>query len=259
MPRERPLPCTAARWPDRGAPPGARRGAPTATATARTPRTSPRAPTPSRTRNPRWRRSHEVLRRVRGLSWRRARRPRVVDGRTGKRDHRLRGAERRGEDSRRGGRGVLSTRLHHGRRALPGCCSPPRSPATGGSRSTRGGNSRFVADRLPYFRQVVAKGARPGKETFGAIIATGSLDDSGSMCAALVKARRAGVGPRPPAGDRALERLRRAPAVPSRQRHPRAPAPAARVAVGRRPLHGRARPWRRWELSPATGPGSTTR
>ena len=42
---------------------------------------------------------------------------------------------------------------------------------------------------------MVAKGARPGKETFGAIIATGSLDDSGSMCAALVKARRAGVGP----------------------------------------------------------------
>ena len=54
---------------------------------------------------------------------------------------------------------------------------------------------QFVADRLPYFRAAVAKGARPGKETFGAIIATGSLDDSGSMCAALVKARRAGVGP----------------------------------------------------------------
>ena len=54
---------------------------------------------------------------------------------------------------------------------------------------------QFVADRLPYFREVVAKGARPGKETFGAIIETGSLDDSGSMCAALVKARRKGVGP----------------------------------------------------------------
>jgi rhamnogalacturonyl hydrolase YesR len=54
---------------------------------------------------------------------------------------------------------------------------------------------QFVADRLPYFRAVVAKGARPGKENFGAIIATGSLDDSGSMCAALVKARRKGVGP----------------------------------------------------------------
>ncbi len=54
---------------------------------------------------------------------------------------------------------------------------------------------QFIADRLPYFREVIAAGARPGKETFGAIIRTGSLDDSGSMCAALVKARRAGVGP----------------------------------------------------------------
>jgi rhamnogalacturonyl hydrolase YesR len=54
---------------------------------------------------------------------------------------------------------------------------------------------QFIADRLPYFRGVVAAGARPGKETFGAILDTRSLDDSGSMCAALVKARRAGVGP----------------------------------------------------------------
>ena len=54
---------------------------------------------------------------------------------------------------------------------------------------------QFVKDRLPYFREVVAKGAPAGKSTFGAIIETGSLDDSGSMCAALVKARRAGVGP----------------------------------------------------------------
>jgi rhamnogalacturonyl hydrolase YesR len=54
---------------------------------------------------------------------------------------------------------------------------------------------QFIADRLPYFRQVVAAGAKPGKTTFGAIINTGSLDDSGAMCAALVKARRAGVGP----------------------------------------------------------------
>ncbi len=54
---------------------------------------------------------------------------------------------------------------------------------------------QFVADRLPYFRALVARGARPGKENFGAILATTSLDDSGSMCAALVKARRLGVGP----------------------------------------------------------------
>jgi rhamnogalacturonyl hydrolase YesR len=54
---------------------------------------------------------------------------------------------------------------------------------------------QFIKDRLPYFREVLAKGGQPGKGTFGAILATGSLDDSGSMCAALVKARRAGVGP----------------------------------------------------------------
>jgi unsaturated rhamnogalacturonyl hydrolase len=53
----------------------------------------------------------------------------------------------------------------------------------------------FIADRLPYFRQVVAAGARPEKGTFGAIIATDSLDDSGSMCAALIKARRKDIGP----------------------------------------------------------------
>jgi unsaturated rhamnogalacturonyl hydrolase len=54
---------------------------------------------------------------------------------------------------------------------------------------------QFVKDVEPYFRRVVALGAKPEKATFGAILATGSLDDSGSMCAALVKARRAGVGP----------------------------------------------------------------
>ncbi len=54
---------------------------------------------------------------------------------------------------------------------------------------------QFIADRLPYFRSVTALSGRARKESFGAIIDTGSLDDSGSMCAALVKARRAGVGP----------------------------------------------------------------
>lgn len=54
---------------------------------------------------------------------------------------------------------------------------------------------QFVADRLPYFRQVVAKAGRARNENFGAIIDTDSLDDSGSMCAALIKARRAGLGP----------------------------------------------------------------
>jgi rhamnogalacturonyl hydrolase YesR len=53
---------------------------------------------------------------------------------------------------------------------------------------------QFIHDRLPYFRAVVA-GGKAGKGTFGAILDTSSLDDSGSMCAALVKARRSGVGP----------------------------------------------------------------
>jgi rhamnogalacturonyl hydrolase YesR len=62
-------------------------------------------------------------------------------------------------------------------------------------REFTGRQLQFIADRLPYFRRAVAAGAKPGKQTFGAIIETGSLDDSGSMCAALIKARRAGVGP----------------------------------------------------------------
>ncbi len=54
---------------------------------------------------------------------------------------------------------------------------------------------QFIADRLPYFRGVAEQAGGPRKETFGAILATASLDDSGSMCAALIKARRAGIGP----------------------------------------------------------------
>jgi len=54
---------------------------------------------------------------------------------------------------------------------------------------------QLIADRLPFFRQAVANGAPASRETFGAIIATRSLDDSGSMCAALIKARREGIGP----------------------------------------------------------------
>jgi rhamnogalacturonyl hydrolase YesR len=54
---------------------------------------------------------------------------------------------------------------------------------------------QFVADRLPYFRAVVALAGGARNETFGSIIETDSLDDSGSMCAAMIKARRAGVGP----------------------------------------------------------------
>ncbi len=54
---------------------------------------------------------------------------------------------------------------------------------------------QFIADRLSYFRQVIASGGPAETGTFGAIIATDSLDDSGSMCATLIKARRKGIGP----------------------------------------------------------------
>jgi hypothetical protein len=47
---------------------------------------------------------------------------------------------------------------------------------------------QFVKDRLPYFREVLRRGAEPGKGTFGAILATGSLDDSAP--APLIRARR---------------------------------------------------------------------
>ncbi len=52
----------------------------------------------------------------------------------------------------------------------------------------------FIGERLPYFRaQAEAFGAR--RNSFHSILSPGSLDDSGSMCAALVKARLAAVGP----------------------------------------------------------------
>jgi unsaturated rhamnogalacturonyl hydrolase len=54
---------------------------------------------------------------------------------------------------------------------------------------------QFLADRLPYFEALRARTGRSRNETLGAILDTDSLDDSGSMCAALIKARRAGVGP----------------------------------------------------------------
>jgi len=53
---------------------------------------------------------------------------------------------------------------------------------------------RFIADREPYFRdQAEAFGLR--ENSFRHLLAPDSLDASGSMCAALIKARRAGVGP----------------------------------------------------------------
>lgn len=52
----------------------------------------------------------------------------------------------------------------------------------------------FVANRAPYFR---AQAAAHGMATnsFRALFATESLDDSGAMAAAMIKARVAGIGP----------------------------------------------------------------
>lgn len=53
---------------------------------------------------------------------------------------------------------------------------------------------QFLADRTPYFRaQAEAFGYE--RNSFRALLRPEALDDSGSMCAALIKARRAGVGP----------------------------------------------------------------
>jgi len=53
---------------------------------------------------------------------------------------------------------------------------------------------QFIADKLPYFRASAAKFG-PDVNGFRRIIEPRALDDSGSMCAALVRARNANVGP----------------------------------------------------------------
>ncbi len=64
---------------------------------------------------------------------------------------------------------------------------------------------QFIGDRLPYFRRQAelfpverggdSRGPGPRRNSFKGAILTESLDDSGAMGAALVKARLAGVGP----------------------------------------------------------------
>lgn len=53
---------------------------------------------------------------------------------------------------------------------------------------------QFIADRLPYFQAAAAKF---GTDTngFRSVIEPRALDDSGSMCAALLRARQAKIGP----------------------------------------------------------------
>jgi rhamnogalacturonyl hydrolase YesR/acetyl esterase/lipase len=54
---------------------------------------------------------------------------------------------------------------------------------------------KFIADAFPYFRAQDEKFGNGRRNCFRGILHTESLDDCGAMCAALIKARRAGVGP----------------------------------------------------------------
>ena len=53
---------------------------------------------------------------------------------------------------------------------------------------------QFIADKLPYFRAGAAKFGTD-KNGFRSVLEPRALDDSGSMCAALIRARVAKVGP----------------------------------------------------------------
>jgi rhamnogalacturonyl hydrolase YesR len=52
---------------------------------------------------------------------------------------------------------------------------------------------QFIADRTPYFRALDESGVRGTNNPFRSVLHPGALDDSGSMCAAMIKAQRAGV------------------------------------------------------------------
>lgn len=54
---------------------------------------------------------------------------------------------------------------------------------------------KFIADALPYFRAQDEKFHKGRQSSFRGILHTESLDDCGAMCAALIKAQRAGIGP----------------------------------------------------------------
>jgi unsaturated rhamnogalacturonyl hydrolase len=54
---------------------------------------------------------------------------------------------------------------------------------------------QFFADKLPYFRAQEQRFHLERANSFARFIDPRSLDDAGSMCAAMMRARRAGVGP----------------------------------------------------------------
>jgi len=52
---------------------------------------------------------------------------------------------------------------------------------------------QFIVDKAPYFRALGATGARLENNQLRGVLRPGALDDSGSMCAAMIKAQRAGL------------------------------------------------------------------
>src|SRR4051812_32420203 len=53
---------------------------------------------------------------------------------------------------------------------------------------------QFIGDTIPYFAAQAAK-IGVANSSYRRLLAPASLDDSGSMCAAMIKARQAGIGP----------------------------------------------------------------
>ena len=52
---------------------------------------------------------------------------------------------------------------------------------------------QFIVEKTPYFRTLDEAGLRGADNPFRAVLHPGALDDSGSMCAAMIKAQRAGL------------------------------------------------------------------
>ncbi len=76
--------------------------------------------------------------------------------------------------------------------------------ATGDARFTDYVSKRlkFIAGKTPYFQALEESGTRLGNDSFRAVLHPGALDDAGSMCAAMVKAQRAGLVQAQPLIDR---------------------------------------------------------
>ena len=247
---------TAAARPDRGAPRGVRRG-PLPQSRQQGPEGPLRGHLPHPVPEADGGRDHGGPRARPGLP-----RRELADAGGGRanrgRDHRLLGAERRGEDPGRSRGGVLPARLHHGRHPLRDAARRRGHRR----RAVRGVHAAAAAVRRRP-PPVLPRGGREGRAARKGDVRGHHPDRVARRLGVHVRRAREGAPEgrraRPPGGDRPLERLRRPQAVPPRRRHPRATAPAARVAVGRRPLHERSRARADGRSHRATAPGSTTR